>query len=623
MKNKVISIMILVVLILSMCMCISPVEAFSGELDPQKYITMPYSITMENGTGTGTVTLSGEANGFSIAYQKIHITSSQKDTITAKYNELNNYITQFNAAVEQRNANIKKLQDEYNDLLKAQPAEQEKIEKAKKDCEDAETEANNYYNTGKAKINELQNNVYELIPSYTNNWTNTTNSADNIKLDFSGYSGEISIVLWVKISKASETYYDMQLYTTDLGDVETITLDRTSAEIRVDDTLQLTATSSKDTNITWTSSDSTVATVTENGLVKGIKEGTTVITAKGIERTATCNITVKSKDAVIDNGEWTDFSKAEFELSKEGVSDASIQISNVTAKEKSSYYMVITPNANEASIPSKGALSDESISLKYDAENKKFVTVNISKVANYVELNQDIYVNIIERNSSGQEKVVFHGKKLEKYEEPKYADAFHATFMTKDTDQLVTCFTHFEKNNRKIQIKIGKITDQSILQKIKNNDISGFASLLDFAKKSNGIFDKVVDADKDDYFAIEYNADSEENRKNQEVINLNNIEDGAYYYLYVKADGENGKYTSPEAVTLAEGNVRSNSWGLFFYGSSDFKWADFGDAGVDNTTANGKIPQTGANMMIWASLGLALIGGGAFSYIQYRRNNYK
>ncbi len=621
MKNKVIPIIILTVLVLSMCISISPVEAFSGELDPKKYIRMPYSITMENGIGTGTVTLSDEANGFNISYQKIHITSSQKDSISAKTNELNNYVKQFNADVEQKNENIKKLQDEYENL-KSQQGKESEAEVAKKAYEDAATEANSYYETGKEKINELQNNVYELIPNYTNEWTETTNSENNIRLDFSGYSGEISIVLWVKISKASETYYDMQLYTTNLGDVEIITLDKTSAEMRVDDTLQLTATSSKDTNITWTSSDSSVATVTENGLVKGIKEGTTIITAKGIESTATCNITVKSKDAIIDNDEWTDFSKAKIELNKDGISNAIIQISNVTAKEDSIYYMVITPNGSEASIPSEGFVSDEAILLKYDNENKRFISADGTKVAKYVELNQDIYVNIIEENSGGKEKVVFYGKKVEKYDEPKYADAFHATFMTNDNDQIVTSFTHSEKNNRKIQIKIGKITDQSILQKIKNNDISGFASLLDFAKKSNGIFDKVVDADKDDYYAIEYNADNGENIKNQAVIDLKNLENESYYYLYIKADGENGKYTSPEAVTLARARVSGDSWGLFFYGSSDFKWADFGTAGVDNTTASGKIPQTGANMMIWITLGLALIGGGAFSYIQYRRNNY-
>lgn len=623
MKNRLISIMILIVLVLSMCMSISPVEASTGELDPKNYISMPFGITISNGVGTGTVSLTNEASGFSIAYQKIHISSSQKESIEAKGNETNNYINQFNAEIEQKNDNIKKLQDEYENLSKTQPEKADEIAAAKKAYEDAADEANSYYETGSARISELQNEFYALIPNYTDAWIETTNSEDNIKLDFSGYSGEISIVLWVKISKASETYYDMQLYTTNLGDVETITLDKSSAEIKVDETLQLTATSSKNSEITWTSSDSSVASVSASGLVKGIKEGTTTITARGSESTATCNITVKSKDEIVNDGEWTDFSKAEFELSKEGVSDASIQISNVTAKENNVYYMVITPDASEASIPSEGFVSDESILLNYDKENKKFVTANNSKVANYVELNQDLYVNIIEENTlSRKEEVVFHGKKLDRYDEPKYADAFHATFMTEDTDQLVTCFTHFEKNNRKIQIKIGKITDQSILQKIKNNDISGFASLLDFAKKNNGIFDKVVDADKDDSFAIEYNADSEGNRKNQAVIDLKNLEDGAYYYLYVKADGENGKYTSPEAVTLAEGNVRSNSWGLFFYGTSDFKWADFADAGIDDTTAKGKIPQTGANMMIWITLGVALIGGGAFSYIQYRRNNY-
>ena len=49
--------------------------------------------------------------------------------------------------------------------------------------------------------------------------------------------------------------------------------------------------------IEWTSSDNTIATVDENGNVKGLKQGTVTITAKAVENekefTATCDVTVK------------------------------------------------------------------------------------------------------------------------------------------------------------------------------------------------------------------------------------------------------------------------------------------------------------------------------------------
>ncbi len=49
--------------------------------------------------------------------------------------------------------------------------------------------------------------------------------------------------------------------------------------------------------------------------------------------------------------------------------------------------------------------------------------------------------------------------------------------MTYDADQIVTTFTHASENDRKIEIKVGKITDKTILNKLKNNDSSGFSDL--------------------------------------------------------------------------------------------------------------------------------------------------
>lgn len=45
--------------------------------------------------------------------------------------------------------------------------------------------------------------------------------------------------------------------------------------------------------VTWSSSDETVATVSEDGTVTGIKEGTAVITATAGNVKAECTVTVK------------------------------------------------------------------------------------------------------------------------------------------------------------------------------------------------------------------------------------------------------------------------------------------------------------------------------------------
>ena len=75
-----------------------------------------------------------------------------------------------------------------------------------------------------------------------------------------------------------------------------VKLDRTTAEMKTGDTLQLNATvepedaTSKD--VTWTSSDKTIATVSTKGLVKALKAGKVTITVSANKKTATCEITI-------------------------------------------------------------------------------------------------------------------------------------------------------------------------------------------------------------------------------------------------------------------------------------------------------------------------------------------
>lgn len=62
-------------------------------------------------------------------------------------------------------------------------------------------------------------------------------------------------------------------------------------------------TNATDKTVTWSSADKSIATVTDGGLVTGVKEGKTVITATakdGSGKTATCNVTVTAK--VYDDG---------------------------------------------------------------------------------------------------------------------------------------------------------------------------------------------------------------------------------------------------------------------------------------------------------------------------------
>jgi len=621
MKKKIIAGLILMTICFSMFSNFNIVKAFSGQLDPESYIYLPERININDDIGTGTISLSSSASDYSISYQKVDITETKLNNLQNKNEAINDYIEENSNTLKEKEANLKTLQSEYETLYNSGTATTEELTEAQNKYNEAYEEYEEFYNTVSTNITTLQNEFYSMIPDYTNSWIETTNTSNNIQLDFKNYSGTAHFILWVKITNGTNTYYDMNGYSSVIEKDETISIDKTTATVEVDGTVQLNASSSLNSKITWTSNDSSIATVDDNGLVKGIKEGTAVVTAKGSEKTATCTITVNSKtntEPSEDVGDWTDFTNAKFELKKDGNSKAIIEISNVTAKDDSSYYLFINSNNNKPNVSSD--MTDEILNISYDKEKKLFFTTDTSKVAKYVELNQDLYITVLEKQSYKNEKIAVYGKKLNRFDEPKYSDAFFATFMTIDTDQIVTTFTHSGENNRKMQIKVGKVTDSSILQKIKNKDSSGFASLLSLAKSDDGIYSKTVNINDNDY-AIEYCAGGGWSKEN-EVLNLKGLKDGEYYFLYVKTLDENGKYIEQEAVTLAQANVMDNYWSLFFYGSSDFKWADFGNTEVDNTTADGKLPQAGTKTMIWTSVVITLIGLGTFSYIQYRKNNF-
>lgn len=87
--------------------------------------------------------------------------------------------------------------------------------------------------------------------------------------------------------------------------VTSVSLNQTSATMEIGATLQLTATVSPDnaTNkaVTWSSSNSTAASVDSNGLVTAKAAGNATITVRTSDgsKTATCNVTVKATEEVL------------------------------------------------------------------------------------------------------------------------------------------------------------------------------------------------------------------------------------------------------------------------------------------------------------------------------------
>ncbi len=543
MKKKLIASIVLVTIILSILFNFSynKVAAYSGEIDPKGYIVMPGEMIIENGQAKGTISLTSTASGFSIAYQKVDMTDAQFNTVDEKRVAYESYYNTEKPKLDAKQENVNNLKKAYDDANSAEPKVEETVQSTKKAYDDAVTAYNSDVDAFNNKIAELMKSVYSAMPDFTDSWISTAPESNNVTLQFPNASGTIHFVLWAKITKGNETYYDAKIYSTEIG---------------------------------------------SSGVTPG---------------------------GATSNGNTTDFSKAKFELKKGKESHVTLEITGIKPITGHYYDVYVTDTAERPTNVS----SSSGQFIRVSGNTSGTSLVYESGLEEYVELNKDMYITIAEGGSNIDYSIVIEGKKLTKPTEPKYSDAFYATFVSNAGTQIVTNFTHSEKNNRKIQVKVGKITDTSILQKIKNQDSSGFGDLLKYAKSNSGMYDKVLDAtEKKTQLGYGLGA------KYGDALGLTGITGNTYYYLYVKTQDENGKYVSNEAVTLActDDIVAGDSWQMTFYGADDFKWADFGTAGGDTPTQptqpsqpgteypGGQLPQTGVTLtIVFATLGVVVI----------------
>jgi uncharacterized protein (TIGR02145 family) len=89
-------------------------------------------------------------------------------------------------------------------------------------------------------------------------------------------------------------------------EVRNITLNKTSLTLQPDNTVTLIATvlpsNAMDKTVTWTSSNTSVATVDNSGVVTALSDGAADITAQAGSKTATCTVNVISETGIIING---------------------------------------------------------------------------------------------------------------------------------------------------------------------------------------------------------------------------------------------------------------------------------------------------------------------------------
>lgn len=372
--------------------------------------------------------------------------------------------------------------------------------------------------------------------------------------------------------------------------------------------------------------------------MQALKAGTAIITASAAGVSDTCEITV------LDAPNAPDFSNAKYDLTLSGTIET-LQISNIKLGDNTNFYYIITSNNTmpEIKYHDNGFLDNESMSdylenFSLNSDENYIYTRNLSK---YVELNQDLYLWVIAETSLGNyyydengtyvsatSKLLVNGKELERPDLPQLnlilqsfsIGAWSSTSGTSDKTTSIRFNFPTDTTNRKFTLKIGKVTDTSILNKIRNNDYSGITDLLSYAKTHNGIYTEELTTTGAAYF-----------RTDSTLFDGNSLlENKAYYYIYAVFDDENGKYYPIEGVTLGQAWLSSisDSWDLLAYTSSDFEWDNLTPSGDnpasntlvtdDPTISTNPLPDTGANIILIGLIFIFVFSGIIF-FVKYNK----
>lgn len=603
---------ILLLLTLMLIAIVGTVSAHSVDLDPESLISFPFIVS----EGKGKITVKSSITNYTLYYQNVEISNATYDEInTIKENgkaELSTIERQMNSLKEEYN-NLKTIKDEkyttYQNAISNNLTE-EQINVAKTEYETANTNYTNKvkeYNTKvdeyNAKVSQINNQVKDKLPMYNDsNWTKTTDGS--FKVNLTQFSGKKSFSIWAKLVTGTNTYYDQEIYSmngtkpTEVS-VTSVSLNKSTLDIKVGETATLTATinptNATNKNVTWKSDNTQIATVDTAGKITAIKEGTAKITVKTKDgnHTATCIVTVSKNDGIV----WTDPSNIKFTVTE----DFYLKVTGL--KEDGKYYGFISNGKIAPTVPDTGWIENENLPVT----NKP--GFSISK---YLEKSGDIYVWIYETqivNNVRQNKCIIEAQKIERPALKKIGTRMKCYFLNEETSTHLFEAYNYE-NARKINVKIGKVTDKSILRAIKNGETDCLQKLLDYAKNADSIYTGTVPLGR-----------------SESITNKLNLVNDEYYYVYMVLDDENGKYFPVEDVSLyqaltyeKDGKTSKN---LFDYLNDNFKW-NLGndDTTIDNTTATGKLPQTGASIVIYVAITLVIVAGVIFA-IKYKKYNIK
>ena len=353
----------------------------------------------------------------------------------------------------------------------------------------------------------------------------------------------------------------------------------------------------------YKSSDSSVLKI-QNVEIIAVSEGKATITAKTTgSHVSVLEFEGNVKKASSNSSDDTDAQNIKIETSLTSLANIKVE-TNLTKKDNKQYYIYISKKADE-NVTSKTA----GVTVLSANSDGKLCAV-ISK--NYCELVGTNYAYIIEKTvSSSEEKVVLKGKKIEDPQLPSLGNRLDIWLY--DVNKTGVTNKISMSKDRTIKYKIGKIDSNDILKSFKNESSDkAFSKLLEYSKNAKILKEGSITVD-----GLDYN-----------LIKDVNIENGGYYFVYMDADTQNGKYNKLEDIAVYKESNSKEGNALVHFSFADIKLKEEQSGNSenkeqnqeDNTKSNKKIPQTGDKQTVAIAMGTIAIIGVA-CYIGYKKYN--
>lgn len=345
---------------------------------------------------------------------------------------------------------------------------------------------------------------------------------------------------------------------------------------------------------------------TVTGVAAGESDLTISVTSNNNSYTYTHTIKVRGSDGGSNNsgdnsgnhsnpgGGTVDFSNATYSYSE----TYGLVIDNVEKTDNILYYIIDFNSSTD--------FTNNAGNVSYNKDKGNYYISLDNAAGDAIMQNKDTYIHIFERvyNGTTTQYVKIAEQKLPKPDLSALNKFSDDTFSANDCTQIILhglpidiyggIYESEGLPSRKLHIKIGQITDSSILNAIRNEDSSGFSKLLAYAQSSTN---HVVDITETSNHSNGYEVDTA-------LTHGSNLIDGAYYYLYLVVDDEDGKYLPIESITLARAQVFPNlenyPWYLFFYGSGKFNF----DGVTDDSSSSEEekvpsvLPKTGEGVIL-------------------------